>query len=86
MVCRRFLTQRTWHRSVPGWALVVVLCLLFSPGSVEGAGAAGRAAARRPNIVFLLSDDQRADTIHALGNAVIATPHLDRLVLSLIHI
>ena len=80
MVCRRFLTQRTWHRSVPGWALVVVLCLLFSPGSVEGAGAAGRAAARRPNIVFLLSDDQRADTIHALGNAVIVTPHLDRLV------
>ncbi|QDU07760.1 sulfatase-like hydrolase/transferase [Gimesia aquarii] len=34
----------------------------------------------RPNIVFLLSDDQRPDTIAALGNSVIKTPHLDQLV------
>ena len=35
---------------------------------------------RRPNIVFLLSDDQRFDTIAALGNSHIKTPNLDRLV------
>jgi arylsulfatase A-like enzyme len=35
---------------------------------------------RRPNILFLFSDDQRADTIAALGNPAIKTPHLDRLV------
>ncbi|WP_298869366.1 sulfatase-like hydrolase/transferase [uncultured Gimesia sp.] len=35
---------------------------------------------KRPNIVFLLSDDQRPDTIGALGNPVIKTPHLDQLV------
>jgi arylsulfatase A-like enzyme len=34
----------------------------------------------RPNIVFLFADDQRFDTIHALGNEEIHTPHLDRLV------
>ena len=34
----------------------------------------------RPNIVFLFSDDQRADTIRALGNEHIQTPNLDRLV------
>jgi arylsulfatase A-like enzyme len=34
---------------------------------------------RRPNIVFLLSDDQRPDTIRALGNPLIETPNLDRL-------
>ena len=34
----------------------------------------------RPNIVILFADDQRADTIGALGNAVIQTPNLDRLV------
>lgn len=34
----------------------------------------------RPNIVFLLADDQRFDTIGALGNPEIHTPHLDRLV------
>jgi arylsulfatase A-like enzyme/metal-dependent hydrolase (beta-lactamase superfamily II) len=34
----------------------------------------------RPNILFLLADDQRADTIAALGNTQITTPNLDRLV------
>jgi len=34
----------------------------------------------RPNILFLFSDDQRADTIRALGNRHIRTPNLDRLV------
>ncbi len=33
----------------------------------------------RPNILFLFADDQRADTIAALGNPVIKTPNLDRL-------
>ena len=37
-------------------------------------------AAERPNILLLISDDQRPDTIAALGNSVIQTPHLDRLV------
>lgn len=36
--------------------------------------------AKRPNIIILFSDDQRADTIAALGNAHIQTPHLDSLV------
>jgi len=35
---------------------------------------------RKPNIIFILSDDQRFDTIHALGNPEIKTPNLDRLV------
>ena len=38
--------------------------------------------ARRPNVLFLLTDDQRADTIAALGNPVIKTPNLDRLARS----
>ncbi len=36
-------------------------------------------AVERPNVLFLLSDDQRPDTIAALGNPVIQTPHLDAL-------
>lgn len=39
-------------------------------------------AAEKPNILFLFADDQRADTIGALGNPVIQTPALDRLVRS----
>ena len=38
------------------------------------------AAAQPPNVVFIFADDQRADTIAALGNPVIKTPNLDRLV------
>jgi arylsulfatase A-like enzyme len=34
----------------------------------------------RPNVLILFSDDQRADTIAALGNPHIRTPNLDRLV------
>ena len=32
-----------------------------------------------PNILFLFADDQRADTIAALGNGLIQTPNLDKL-------
>jgi arylsulfatase A-like enzyme len=38
------------------------------------------AAATTPNILFIFADDQRADTIAALGNTHIQTPNLDRLV------
>ena len=37
-------------------------------------------AATNPNILFILTDDQRWDTIHAFGNSEIHTPNLDRLV------
>lgn len=36
-------------------------------------------SAERPNIVLLVADDQRPDTIGVLGNAHIQTPHLDAL-------
>lgn len=36
--------------------------------------------AQRPNVLFLLTDDQRCGTIHALGNEEIQTPNMDRLV------
>ena len=35
---------------------------------------------KRPNVLFLLTDDQRGGTIHALGNDEIKTPNIDRLV------
>src|SRR5687768_2842609 len=56
-----------------------LLCLSFL-FLTAGATAQDDPGARRPNILFLFSDDQRADTIGALGNAGIQTPHLDSLV------
>jgi arylsulfatase A-like enzyme len=35
---------------------------------------------RKPNILFVFTDDQRFDTIAALGNPEIDTPNMDRLV------
>ncbi|MCF7853519.1 MAG: sulfatase-like hydrolase/transferase [Candidatus Pacebacteria bacterium] len=35
---------------------------------------------KHPNILFFFTDDQRFDTIHALGNEAISTPNIDRLV------
>ncbi len=34
----------------------------------------------KPNIVFFFTDDQRFDTLHALGNAAIKTPNIDKLI------
>ena len=34
---------------------------------------------KRPNILWLCTDQQRSDTIHALGNPYIDTPNLDKL-------
>jgi len=36
-------------------------------------------AAERPNVLFLFTDDQRQETIHAWGNEAIRTPNMDRL-------
>lgn len=49
---------------------------LFAAG---GAVAATAQTGARPNFLFLLADDQRFNTIHALGNNEVHTPNLDRL-------
>ena len=36
----------------------------------------------RPNVLFILADDQRYNTIGALGNSEVSTPNLDALVRS----
>jgi len=33
-----------------------------------------------PNFLFIIADDQAYNTVHALGNPYIETPHIDRLV------
>ena len=51
-----------------------LLCLLMI-----ATFCAGALAQQKFNVLFLFADDQRADTIAALGNPVIQTPNLDRL-------
>ena len=55
----------------------VLLIILMLPVSLL---AQTPGAFRKPNILFLFADDQRADTIAAYGNPHIRTPNLDKLV------
>ena len=54
--------------------MLLLVVLLFSPTVL--------AADKPPNVLFLFTDDQRNDTIAALGNPVIKTPNLDALAKS----
>jgi arylsulfatase A-like enzyme len=63
----------------------LLVAIMLCVGLIECAAEADQgiekpaAAAGRPNILFFFTDDQRADTLGALGNPVIKTPNLDRL-------
>jgi arylsulfatase A-like enzyme len=56
-------------------AVVLAVLAALCPRQAEAADPP-----KKPNVLFLFSDDQRADTIAALGNKHIQTPNLDRLV------
>jgi arylsulfatase A-like enzyme len=60
--------QRVSKRLV--WSIGILIGIV----AVQSAQAAGK-----PNVLFLHADDQRPDTIAALGNPVIITPTLDGL-------
>ena len=61
----------------PTW----LVFLLVAASGLVGCSPAWPAPAppARPNIVFILTDDQRWDTLGAAGNRIIRTPNLDRL-------
>jgi arylsulfatase A-like enzyme len=47
--------------------------------SVAAAAAFPQAGADRPNIILLVTDDQRWDSLGCMGNPIVKTPHIDRL-------
>lgn len=56
----------------PAVILLLVIAFAFTSCSEE--------KAVRPNIIFLLSDDQRDNTFSAMGHPVIITPNMDVLI------
>jgi arylsulfatase A-like enzyme len=48
-------------------------------GAALAAPFASRAQARRPNVLFVMTDDQRWDAMSCAGNRILRTPHMDRL-------
>ncbi len=55
-------------------------CLMLLAASLPAVTAKAVEVSTRPNVLFLFADDMRADSIAALGDSRIITPHLDRLV------
>lgn len=60
-------------------AAISLLLLIATVRDIPAMAANGDAPSR-PNVLLIVSDDHRPDTIRALGNNVIETPHLDALV------
>ncbi|MCY3972432.1 MAG: sulfatase-like hydrolase/transferase [Acidobacteria bacterium] len=58
---------------------LAALLLLLLPTLSSAQGAAERQASERPNILFILTDNQPAEALGAYGNREFETPHLDRL-------
>src|SRR5688572_13584127 len=54
--------------------------LVFFAASMPVSAALAADGGKRLNVLFLFADDQRTDTISALGNPHIQTPTLDGLV------
>src|SRR5262245_52102014 len=60
-------------------ALAALVSAALMAAAAAPREAAAQAAGKKPNVIFLFTDDQRADTIGALGNPHIQTPRLDAL-------
>ena len=67
--------------AVPGLVLGLVAGLGLGSGFLRADDAPAEAAPRlgRPNIVYVITDDQGYGDIAAHGNPVVQTPHLDRM-------
>ncbi|MCA9117344.1 MAG: sulfatase [Planctomycetaceae bacterium] len=68
------------------WILSLLVLFLMPPrvnaGEAPGQPAAAAKtaeASRQPNLIFVLTDDQRFDALGCMGNESISTPHLDAL-------
>ena len=52
---------------------------LLSLGLLLGTCVGSAQAADRPNVVMILTDDQRADHMSVAGHKFLKTPHMDRI-------
>ena len=56
--------------------LALIVAVLISAITCPGTAT----AAKRPNVLFIFTDDQRPDAFGALGNPDIKTPNMDRII------
>ncbi|MEE8469426.1 MAG: sulfatase [Planctomycetota bacterium] len=59
--------------------LLSLTCVLVGCGDVETDSRSESRPESRPNLLLMLTDDQRYDTLSCTGNEVLSTPNIDRL-------
>lgn len=73
MMAHRFQTIWVGTVAAAAWACGVLA------GTVLAASATSAETSRRPNILVLVTDDQRWDAMGCAGNSIVQTPEMDRL-------
>jgi len=76
------LSRRTFLKATGAGMAAAMMPHLVRARSAKGAAGSGAQAGggeRRPNILFLLVDDQRNDTLGCAGHPILKTPHVDSL-------
>ena len=56
--------------------LIALLCVCMLPLKAQNKG---QQRTQKPNIIFILTDDQRYDALGYAGNQLISTPEMDQL-------
>jgi arylsulfatase A-like enzyme len=63
--------------NLPGFSISILLLIITAINSYGQQHNSG--AAPKPNIIFVLTDDQRWDAMGITGNTIIQTPNIDKL-------
>ena len=67
-------------QSTPSFFVVILLVTAFQTTAKTTAAFEEVSKPTRPNIIFLLTDDQRDNTLSGMGHPFVKTPNLDRLL------
>ena len=62
-------------RAISSFLLIISLTFFSSKGRTDEPVV----PPKRPNLVFLMTDNHRSDALGCYGNLIIRTPHVDRL-------
>src|SRR3712207_2083285 len=66
-------------KRIPTLLLAVIVAIIATPLFAADAPPAAGAAAARPNILFIMTDDHAAHALSCYGSTINRTPHLDRI-------
>lgn len=64
---------------ITGYLAITCLMATSLAQDLTAQSSLTQAASRRPNVLFILTDDQRSDALSCMGHPHLKTPHIDRL-------